>query len=129
MCLLRCKGRFTPMSAISALSFFGRVRKHDRDRTPGHRGARALPGLLAALILVGPGPVASQQFTTLYSFSALSGTYPIYTNADGAGPNAGLIQGKDGDFYGMTNVGGAYGTGTIFKITTGGTFTALYTFS
>lgn len=63
-------------------------------------------------------------FTTIYSFCAqlVNGIC-----ADGAFPND-LIQGSDGSLYGTTVVGGAANAGTIFKITTGGTFTTLYSF-
>jgi uncharacterized repeat protein (TIGR03803 family) len=46
----------------------------------------------------------------------------------GGGPSAGLTFGPDGNLYGITPFGGAVGLGTIFKITTGGTFTTLYSF-
>jgi uncharacterized repeat protein (TIGR03803 family) len=46
----------------------------------------------------------------------------------GGGPSAGLALGPDGNLYGITPFGGAAGLGTIFKITTGGTFTTLYSF-
>ena len=68
--------------------------------------------------------------TTLHSFSALdSGN--SYENADGANPTGELIQGKDGSFYGTTTQGGtnAYGSGTVFQITTSGLFTTLHSFS
>lgn len=50
---------------------------------------------------------------------------------------AGLIQATDGNLYGTTSAGGVdrecnngnfFGCGTIFKITTGGKLTTLYTF-
>jgi uncharacterized repeat protein (TIGR03803 family) len=66
--------------------------------------------------------------TTLYSFSALSSQYP-YTNADGYDPRANLLQASDGNLYGTNTGGGAYGCGTVFKITTGGAFTTLHSFS
>jgi uncharacterized repeat protein (TIGR03803 family) len=47
---------------------------------------------------------------------------------DGATPVAGLIQGIDGNFYGTTKFGGAYGAGTVFKITPAGVETVLYSF-
>ena len=54
--------------------------------------------------------VTPQGVTTLvYAFGANSG--------DGANPQANLIQASDGNFYGTTHAGGAYGYGTIFKIT------------
>ncbi len=56
-------------------------------------------------------------FTNLYSFT---------NGNDGARPNAGLVQGSDGNFYGTTT-GGGYGYGTIFQITTNGAFTVLHT--
>jgi len=46
----------------------------------------------------------------------------------GGGPSAGLALGPDGNLYGITAFGGAVGLGTIFKITTGGAFTNLYSF-
>ncbi len=55
---------------------------------------------------------------------------------DGQGPTSGVIQGSDGDFYGMTVYGGGNGTecrgssgcGTIFKVTSTGTLTTLHSF-
>jgi uncharacterized repeat protein (TIGR03803 family) len=68
----------------------------------------------------------SGALTTLYSFNAFTSGY---ANLDGANPNAGLIQGKDGALYGTTENGGAYGGGTVFKITTSGVLTTLHSFS
>ncbi len=48
---------------------------------------------------------------------------------DGAQPWAGLTQGADGDFYGVAAGGGTNGYGTVFKITSAGVFTALYSFT
>lgn len=48
--------------------------------------------------------------------------------SDGAYPYGSLIQGSDGNFYGTTYNGGSGGTGTVFKITTDGTETVLYSF-
>ncbi|MFT3682978.1 MAG: T9SS type A sorting domain-containing protein [Ferruginibacter sp.] len=44
---------------------------------------------------------------------------------DGTNPKGHLVQGKDSAFYGITYGGGANGVGTIFKITSTGTFTVL----
>jgi uncharacterized repeat protein (TIGR03803 family) len=51
------------------------------------------------------------------------------TGSDGETPYAGLIQGSDGNLYGTTYFGGAYGFGTVFKVTPGGTETVLYSFA
>jgi uncharacterized repeat protein (TIGR03803 family) len=66
----------------------------------------------------------SGTLTTLYSFCAQSGC------TDGNGPNAGLVQATNGNFYGTTVNGGANSaiTGTLFKITPSGTLTTLYSF-
>ncbi len=60
--------------------------------------------------------------TTLHSFCALSSCL------DGANPTAALVQGTDGKLYGTTSAFGKDLEGTVFKITTSGTFTTLHTF-
>jgi uncharacterized repeat protein (TIGR03803 family) len=63
-------------------------------------------------------------YTNIYSFGG--------TPADGNWPFASLVLGTDGNFYGTTTGGGSNanfsGIGTIFKITTNGTETVLYSF-
>ena len=46
-------------------------------------------------------------------------------------PQAGLVQGSDGNFYGTTEGGGTNngGFGTVFKISTNGALTSLYSFT
>ena len=46
---------------------------------------------------------------------------------DGAQPDAGVIQGSDGNLYGTTRLGGQ-GAGTVFQITPAGAYTTLYSF-
>src|SRR5208282_1397846 len=60
--------------------------------------------------------------TTLYSFCSLP------NRADGAHPASGLVQATDKNLYGTTVAGGAGKGGTVFKITTGGALTTLYSF-
>ncbi len=65
--------------------------------------------------------------TVLYSFCILTDCL------DGQNPLGALVQGSDGNLYGTTQNGGAncvgdYGCGTVFKMTTGGVLTTLYSF-
>ena len=72
----------------------------------------------------------SGQYTVLYNFCSQA------TCADGATPNAPLVQGTDGNLYGTTMLGGVAvvngqffdGYGTLFEITPTGQLTTLYTF-
>jgi uncharacterized repeat protein (TIGR03803 family) len=65
----------------------------------------------------------SGALTTLYSFCTLSSC------ADGTDPRGPAVQALNGSFYGTTWGGGPFSRpGTIFKITTSGTLTTLYTF-
>ncbi|MGA2687227.1 MAG: choice-of-anchor tandem repeat GloVer-containing protein [Candidatus Korobacteraceae bacterium] len=61
--------------------------------------------------------------TVLYSFCGGSNC------TDGNAPDTGLTLGSDGNFYGVTTAAGAKGDGTVFKITPGGDFTLLHTFT
>jgi uncharacterized repeat protein (TIGR03803 family) len=60
-------------------------------------------------------------FSILYSFCALPNC------ADGDSPN-GVIQGADGNFYGVTSVGGANNFGSIYQLTPQGVLTTLHSF-
>jgi uncharacterized repeat protein (TIGR03803 family) len=60
---------------------------------------------------------------------ALTSLYSFTGGNDGAIPWAGLVQGSDGYFYGMTGAGTTNGSGTVFKISTNGALTSLYSFT
>jgi len=62
---------------------------------------------------------AAGAFATLYAFSC---------GADGNAPRGALVFGGDGNLYGVTNGGGSNDFGTVFRITTGGVLTSLYSF-
>jgi len=68
----------------------------------------------------------SGTFTALHSFDVYSGSSEL--NNDGGGPVAGLLAGSGGNLYGANSLGGAFGNGTLFRITTGGSFTKLFDF-
>jgi uncharacterized repeat protein (TIGR03803 family) len=69
----------------------------------------------AATAILSP---AQTTFTSLLSFNGNNGTSPHYVN---------LVQGVDGNLYGTSYASTGSG-GTIFKVTTTGTLTTLYTF-
>lgn len=85
-----------------------------------------------ALCLVGCGTIfevsPEGKLKTIYNLCTQSGC------SDGANPQAALVLGTDGNFYGTTNFGGnkscnGVTCGTIFKITTGGALTTLHRFA
>jgi uncharacterized repeat protein (TIGR03803 family) len=57
--------------------------------------------------------------TVLYGFTG---------NADGGDPSPGLVPDNAGNFYGTTRVGGAYGYGTVFRVSENGKETVLHSF-
>lgn len=59
----------------------------------------------------------------LVSFTGTNGAYP------GSGPRTGLALGSDGHLYGTTEYGGPTDDGTVFRVTTNGVFTNLFSFS
>ena len=64
------------------------------------------------LALASLGVQAGVIFTSLHSFQVLT---------NGGNPQAGLVQGSDGYFYGTTAQGGTNGgLGTVFKLSTNG---------
>jgi uncharacterized repeat protein (TIGR03803 family) len=63
---------------------------------------------------------AAGQLTVLYSFTG---------GSDGSGPNAGVIRDTAGNLYGTTVNGGAYGAGVVYKLTSAGQLTVLYSFT
>ena len=75
----------------------------------------------------GPASPDVVRFKLLFSFDGANGANP-------GGSGQPTVQGTDGDLYGATPAGGAYGSvsaytgGTIFKITPTGSLTTLYNF-
>jgi uncharacterized repeat protein (TIGR03803 family) len=59
--------------------------------------------------------------TVLYLFAAIT--------TDAEIPDANLVQGSDGNFYGITSEGGQLGGGTVFRVTPAGTLTVLHSFA
>lgn len=64
--------------------------------------------------------------TTLYSFCSQSVQVAC---SDGNSPAGALVQATDGNYYGTASFGGAFGAGTVFKITGSGSLTTLHSFN
>jgi uncharacterized repeat protein (TIGR03803 family) len=63
---------------------------------------------------------SSGEETVVYNFSG---------GSDGSGPKGALISDLDGNLYGTTTAGGAYGHGTVFKLAPTGKESLLYSFT
>jgi uncharacterized repeat protein (TIGR03803 family) len=80
------------------------------------------------------GPCTQQGCGTIFKitpqgmFATAHRFCPQNNCADGFGPESGLVQATDGNFYGSTGLGGPSGSGTLFKITSGGVLTTLHAF-
>jgi uncharacterized repeat protein (TIGR03803 family) len=76
--------------------------------------------------------IGGNQYGTVFRLTP-SGTMNVLHSfditKDGAHPNSGLTLGADGSLYGTTPAGGPVGFGTVFKITTAGTFTVVHNFN
>ena len=76
--------------------------------------------LVANFALISYGNSITGSLTNLWSFTGAS---------DGANPEATLVQGSDGSFYGTTYDAGAGGDGTVFRIDPTGNLTNLWSFT
>src|SRR5208283_2961212 len=96
-------------------------------------GRRLLLASVLALIPLSIQSAWAQTETVLYNFCSQG-----VNCLDGGGPAAGLIMDKEGDLYGTTAFGGAYGIdcdpfpqgcGTVFQLNPSGTETVLHSFA
>ena len=55
-------------------------------------------------------------------------TLSLFNSTNGSAPGS-LLQGSDRNFYGTTDLGGAYGFGTVFKISSDGVLTTVVSFN
>lgn len=71
-------------------------------------------------VLSAGGTARAQSFRVLYNF--MGGT-------DGMNPSSTLLRDSAGNLYGTTDLGGAFGAGTVFKVDPSGVETVLYSFA
>jgi uncharacterized repeat protein (TIGR03803 family) len=117
--------KFTPSGEVTAYGFcskagclarpYAGLAQADNGNLYGTTLARGGTNGLGTVFKMTP----SGKLTTLHTFDATHG----YAN-----PYAGLVQATDGNLYGTTEAGGAYGWGTVFEITPSGKLTTLYNF-
>jgi len=69
------------------------------------------PILLCALVMIATQATQAQTFQVIHNFTG---------GADGGAPWAGLTMDQSGDFYGTAGYLGQHGSGTIFKLSGGG---------
>jgi uncharacterized repeat protein (TIGR03803 family) len=87
------------------------------------RSARIITLALLALSLA--VCAQAQTLTKLHDFcSQTNGQFCI----DGGTPGGNLAQGTNGDIYGTTLFGGTYGSGIVYRISTAGVMTVVYSF-
>jgi uncharacterized repeat protein (TIGR03803 family) len=51
-----------------------------------------------------------------------------FCGTEGSSPRTGVIQARDGNLYGTTNLGGTHGYGTLFRLSLAGAFTQMRSF-
>lgn len=90
-------------------------------------------GTFAGLLALSAAPVGAQA-PTLSILHTFTSQDSLGGNSDGAGPCHPIVQGYDGNYYGVTNGGGIVGfqtggNGVIYKLTPGGVMTTLHYFS
>jgi uncharacterized repeat protein (TIGR03803 family) len=116
--------RITPTGTLSILHAFD-----------GSDGALPSGGLVQAtdggLYGVTQGGGTNGDYGVIFRITT-NGTFKLlhsFCGSDGRQPVADLVQGRDGAFYGTTAGGGPNGdSGTVFKITSTGVFTSLFSF-
>ena len=89
------------------------------DRTGVRRSPRTIGWCLAAAVMCSVRAASAQAPIEVLHY------FPIATSPY---PNA-LVQAADGNFYGTTISGGAFGVGTAFKMTPSGAVTILHDFA
>jgi uncharacterized repeat protein (TIGR03803 family) len=117
--------RFTTNGVLTPLYSF----------TRGHDGAYPAAGLVQANDgdLYGTtedgGTNNDGAIFQITTNGVLTPLYSFTDGDDGANPESALVQAHDGNLYGTTYEGGTKGYGDVFRITTNGVLTPLYSFT
>jgi len=117
--------RMTPVGGFTLLQSF----------PTGYSGIAPVTGLTVARNgrLYGTTVGGIQNRGTIFSIGTDSTFTPLHSFAGGAGdgdsPRGSLLAASDGNLYGTTELGGANGAGTVYRVTQDGVFTLLHSFS
>jgi uncharacterized repeat protein (TIGR03803 family) len=104
----------------------------------GFNGSNPYAGLIlgsdgnfyGTTVNAGTGPGGGYHYGTVFMMtpSGALTTLHAFTGDDGGDSQTGLIEGRDGNFYGTTRFGGANAEGIVFKITPSGVLMTLVSF-
>jgi len=96
---------------------------YNKTKMKSRTAALALTVLpVVALLAILGSPTQAQTVTTIYNLGAVNGD-PVY-------PAGAMAQGRDGNFYGLSQlgpIGGTTNNGVIYKISSSGVITDLHT--
>ena len=116
--------KITPSGTFTALHFFNYT--YGEGGYPGPLVAGS-DGYFYGVTSNGGG----DNLGTVFQISADGSTFnTLYYFASSVGkhPSGALLQGRDGNFYGVSPLGGSNGYGTVFRITPSGVASVIYTF-
>lgn len=82
---------------------------------------RLLRATALVMLFASPPLAQAQTYNVLYSFQCGPN--------DGKDPTSGVVRDLTGNLYGITNVGGTYSLGTVYKLAIDGTEKILYSFA
>ena len=124
--------KLTPRGAETALHSFGAV-ANDGNHPSGQLIMDTLGNLYGTTRMGGSNNTSGGGDGTVFKLSP-DGTETILYNfgassTDGIEPTAGVIADAEGNLYGTTFEGGAYGEGTVFRLTPEGVETILHSFA
>ncbi|WP_018611681.1 choice-of-anchor tandem repeat GloVer-containing protein [Segetibacter koreensis] len=120
-------GTFFKVSSVGSFTVLYSFDGNDKGGSPYGSLVQGTDGNFYGMTESGGANISGVIFKAT-SAGAITVLHSFDYNADGAAPRGSLVRGSDGNFYGLTALGGVYNQGTIFKITPSGTFTKLHSF-